>query len=142
MVAGEGLFAASGSPCGPRCARCLTAFDPNLQSKLLILLQVLLTGFIDWLEEDCSMKWWREKDYSPQAAHPAGRAARVVSLRSTRTFGRSFSSFSGCYLLVFLSAGGDVQHEMVAGEGFEPSKSMTADLQSAPFGRSGIPPGI
>ena len=25
------------------------------------------------------------------------------------------------------------------GEGFEPSKSMTADLQSAPFGRSGTP---
>ncbi len=24
---------------------------------------------------------------------------------------------------------------MVVGEGFEPSKSMTADLQSAPFGR-------
>ena len=31
---------------------------------------------------------------------------------------------------------------MVAGEGFEPSKSMTADLQSAPFGRSGTPPGV
>ena len=30
--------------------------------------------------------------------------------------------------------------EMVVGEGFEPSKSMTADLQSAPFGRSGTPP--
>ena len=29
---------------------------------------------------------------------------------------------------------------MVEGEGFEPSKSKTADLQSAPFGRSGIPP--
>ncbi len=28
------------------------------------------------------------------------------------------------------------------GEGFEPSKSMTADLQSAPFGRSGTPPGV
>ncbi len=26
------------------------------------------------------------------------------------------------------------------GEGFEPSKSVTADLQSAPFGRSGTPP--
>ena len=25
----------------------------------------------------------------------------------------------------------------VAGEGFEPPKSVTADLQSAPFGRSG-----
>ena len=31
---------------------------------------------------------------------------------------------------------------MVVGEGFEPSKSVTADLQSAPFGRSGIPPGV
>ena len=29
---------------------------------------------------------------------------------------------------------------MVEGEGFEPSKSTTADLQSAPFGRSGTPP--
>ena len=34
----------------------------------------------------------------------------------------------------------DRRAEMVVGEGFEPSKSMTADLQSAPFGRSGIPP--
>ncbi len=34
----------------------------------------------------------------------------------------------------------DVMLEMVVGEGFEPSKSMTADLQSAPFGRSGTPP--
>jgi hypothetical protein len=30
--------------------------------------------------------------------------------------------------------------KMVVGEGFEPSKSVTADLQSAPFGRSGTPP--
>ena len=29
---------------------------------------------------------------------------------------------------------------MVGGEGFEPSKSKTADLQSAPFGHSGIHP--
>ena len=29
---------------------------------------------------------------------------------------------------------------MVVEDGFEPSKSVTADLQSAPFGRSGIPP--
>jgi hypothetical protein len=29
---------------------------------------------------------------------------------------------------------------MVEGEGFEPSKAMPADLQSAPFGRSGTPP--
>lgn len=29
---------------------------------------------------------------------------------------------------------------LVEGEGFEPSKSMTSDLQSDPFGRSGTPP--
>jgi hypothetical protein len=29
---------------------------------------------------------------------------------------------------------------MVEGEGFEPSKSVTTDLQSAPFGHSGTPP--
>ena len=31
---------------------------------------------------------------------------------------------------------------LVAGEGFEPSKAEPADLQSAPFGHSGNPPGI
>ena len=31
---------------------------------------------------------------------------------------------------------------MVVGEGFDPSKAMTADLQAAPFGRSGTPPGV
>ena len=29
---------------------------------------------------------------------------------------------------------------MVEGDGFEPSKSKTTDLQSAPFGHSGTPP--
>ena len=29
---------------------------------------------------------------------------------------------------------------LVGEDGFEPSKSLTTDLQSAPFGRSGIPP--
>ena len=29
---------------------------------------------------------------------------------------------------------------MVEGEGFEPSKAEPTDLQSAPFGHSGIPP--
>ena len=31
---------------------------------------------------------------------------------------------------------------MVVGEGFEPSKSVTSDLQSDPFGRLGIPPNL
>jgi hypothetical protein len=29
---------------------------------------------------------------------------------------------------------------LVEGDGFEPSKSVTTDLQSAPFGHSGTPP--
>ncbi len=31
---------------------------------------------------------------------------------------------------------------LVEGDGFEPSKSATTDLQSAPFGHSGTPPHI
>ena len=31
---------------------------------------------------------------------------------------------------------------VVEGGGFEPPKSLTTDLQSVPFGRSGIPPGM
>ncbi|GEM_PF-5171665 len=34
------------------------------------------------------------------------------------------------------------EQKMVDGDGFEPSKSVTADLQSAPFGRSGTHPRI
>jgi hypothetical protein len=33
-----------------------------------------------------------------------------------------------------------VEHLLVEGEGFEPSKVKPSDLQSDPFGRSGTPP--
>ena len=33
-------------------------------------------------------------------------------------------------------------HKMVVGDGFEPSKAELTDLQSVPFGLSGIPPRI
>ena len=35
-----------------------------------------------------------------------------------------------------------MHRQEVEGDGFEPSKAMPADLQSAPFGRSGNPPKI
>ncbi len=44
------------------------------------------------------------------------------------------------FLICFFCWRSGISGEMVVGEGFEPSKSMTADLQSAPFGRSGTPP--
>ena len=76
------------------------------------------------------------------AAHPSGATNGVVSLRSTQTFGSKLLILPvGEYETVNVSWGGNVKIRMVVGEGFEPSKSMTADLQSAPFGRSGTPPG-
>ena len=33
-----------------------------------------------------------------------------------------------------------LEHQVVVEDGFEPSKVSPADLQSAPFGRSGTPP--
>ena len=33
-----------------------------------------------------------------------------------------------------------IKENMVEGDGFEPSKAVPADLQSAPFGHSGTPP--
>ena len=38
------------------------------------------------------------------------------------------------------SANSAIPAKVVDGDGFEPSKSVTADLQSAPFGRSGTYP--
>ena len=40
------------------------------------------------------------------------------------------------------SANSAILARLVDGDGFEPSKSVTADLQSAPFGRSGTHPYI
>ena len=38
--------------------------------------------------------------------------------------------------------GTNTRRNMVGGDGFEPSKAVPADLQSAPFGHSGTPPGV
>ncbi len=76
-------------------------------------------------------------------------ALRVVacgnafSLTLESNLSRSFSSFpNGSMKVCAIWIIWEGTKEMVAGEGFEPSKSMTADLQSAPFGRSGTPPGV
>ena len=66
---------------------------------------------------------------------------------------RGVMVFGGLMLLWGLASRSGIPHFLLpsplavaealwVGEGFEPSKSMTADLQSAPFGRSGTPPGV
>ena len=69
----------------------------------------------------------------------------ALSLALESNLGRSFSSFPAWaeYLIAdSFENSGAFESDGVVGEGFEPSKSMTADLQSAPFGRSGTPPGV
>ena len=67
---------------------------------------------------------------------------RVVSQGSTRTLIEGSHPSPRRTGSLDISLGLCAICKMVVGEGFEPSKSVTADLQSAPFGRSGIPPGI
>ncbi len=58
--------------------------------------------------------------------------AKVLPLYDTRSMHKlSFSNFLKTKLCFSY---------MVEGGGFEPPKAMPADLQSAPFGRSGTPP--
>ncbi len=67
----------------------------------------------------------------------------AFSLRSNRTLVEaSHPSRTERYETLCLTGIRYATGVMVVGEGFEPSKSMTADLQSAPFGRSGTPPGV
>ena len=65
---------------------------------------------------------------------------RVVSQGSTRTLIEGSHPSPRRTGSLDISLGLCAICKMVVGEGFEPSKSVTADLQSAPFGRSGIPP--
>ncbi len=79
------------------------------------------------------------------APHPSGRCLRQRCLAALdANLSRSFSSFPVQLCLGNRRVYEQVRYlkRMVVGEGFEPSKSVTADLQSAPFGRSGTPPGV
>jgi hypothetical protein len=48
----------------------------------------------------------------------------------------------GVYLPYFIKVNRCIIYIKVGGEGFEPSKAVPADLQSVPFGHSGIHPSI
>ncbi len=66
---------------------------------------------------------------------------RVVSFHETRTLSKVLTLPRSVLVSTLpLGVTQSLRSNMVVGEGFEPSKSVTADLQSAPFGRSGTPP--
>ena len=111
----------------------------NLRSKLLILLVQSRLNLSLGVESEYLRGWW-EKDYAARCAFPAGRAeARCLAMLGSNLRSKLLILLVQSRLNFSLGGGIGVS-EMVVGEGFEPSKSVTADLQSAPFGRSGIPP--
>jgi hypothetical protein len=81
-----------------------------------------------------------------RAAHPSGRCLRQRCLAYARPEPLpkvlNLPPLGRCIGLYRLYGIAGKKGRLVVGEGFEPSKSMTADLQSAPFGRSGTPPGF
>ena len=90
--------------------------------------------------------WWRGEDYSRHPAfHPSGQTSSVqyCSRQYCRTSYRFKSSPSGkTHLLQNQPTSYSTTFYLVEGGGFEPPKVEPADLQSAPFGRSGTPPKI
>ena len=72
---------------------------------------------------------------------PSAWKAEVLPLNYTRPAG-SKRKIRPCKarLPTIASNRANTGFELVEGEGFEPSKAEPTDLQSAPFGRSGIPP--
>ena len=122
------------------CARCLALLDANLVEASHFLPSgryMFSVGFETGvlLEDGGGRRMIRRC-----APHPAGRAAHVVSRCSTRTLSKLLTFSHQEDVCSVLGLKQVCYWKMVVGEGFEPSKSVTADLQSAPFGRSGIPP--
>jgi hypothetical protein len=88
--------------------------------------------------------WWG-KDNSARCASPFGSLPAATLSRCARIEPWSKLLILPAwaeYAVQKFDSKEVISGKMVVGEGFEPSKSMTADLQSAPFGRSGTPPGV
>ena len=128
-------------PTGRRKRRCFAALNSNLIEGsrpspwgicdfcVRMRLYCYKKGW--WWGKDSNLRSLRRQIYSllPLAAREPHHEIRGCELLSG--FLRKAVADS------FLST---LKEKMVVGEGFEPSKSETADLQSAPFGRSGTPP--
>ena len=95
---------------------------------------------MSWL----SFVWWRGTDsnhrrqcrqiYSllPLATREPLQGIFILRKGFPNTFSKCFSQSIQRMI---------TRRNMVEGDGFEPSKAVPADLQSAPFGHSGTPPG-
>ncbi len=86
--------------------------------------------------------WWRGTDSNHRR-----RSRQIYSLLplATREPLQGIFILRKCFpntTFQVLSHDKITRNNMVEGDGFEPSKAEPADLQSAPFGHSGTPPGI
>ena len=87
--------------------------------------------------EPASSAWKAEVIAIIRCPHPE---TRLPSSFCNKKRDKSLFSFEPIIFLT--SPDSNCCQKVVVGEGFEPSKSVTADLQSAPFGRSGTPPDL
>ncbi len=90
--------------------------------------KLLLAGGIIWGE-----------GANPSVVSASWRARSLLP-RGVDTCPKMAWPYCPCLPMVFPAGCKPLRMKMVGGEGFEPSKSKTADLQSAPFGHSGIHP--
>ncbi len=149
MVVGEGLFGAKAPHPSGRCLRqrALALLESNLNRRFSTFPDRQNMRVLNWIKAGkVFLKMVvGEGLLGAKAPHPSGRCLRQRALALLESnLNRRFSTFpdrQNMRVLNWIKAG-KVFLKMVVGEGFEPSKSMTADLQSAPFGRSGTPPGV
>ena len=114
------LFAAFLPPHSPMFAPCGLSFMHNRRGFHRLFLR-----FLDCPQRIGSLAFSAEKVKAAAACHRHAPAAFRIYLRLKS---KNSDHPDGC-------------SEFLVGEGgFEPPKSLTTDLQSAPFGHSGIPP--
>ncbi len=145
---GEGLLGAKAPRPSGRCLRqrSLASLESNLSRSFSSFPMGQNIEYRRVIGLRCFLRrWWWGKDYSAlkRLALRAVACGNVLSLALESNLSRSFSSFP---------MGQNIEYRRVIGlrcflrrwwwGRIRTSKSMTADLQSAPFGRSGTPPGV
>ena len=88
-------------------------------------------------------KWWERMDIASRGlktVHRTVAKSRLSNPAVLHTAAPTKSKINCFYKIKNHRFLGDCVIEMVVADGFEPSKSLTTDLQAAPFGHSGTLP--
>ncbi len=111
-----------------------TCFPNTLSKCFSQLIQRIITRRIWWRGTDSNHRRRSRQIYSllPLATREPLQGVFILRTCFPNTLSKCFSQLIQRII---------TRRNMVEGDGFEPSKAEPADLQSAPFGHSGTPPG-